>query len=357
MFNVDTIKQKLYGIVGFNQPFNPDFAIIDTNNQVSRSGYKVDDLEFVKVEYIKDTQDYKDISNANFNAMLKRMQEEAITNVCNLVFASKPAYTDRNLLYRFASNKTTPINLPDGFVGYRIHVSDEKNVAFKITRVLLEFAGNPTFKLMLFNTAKPDAPLFEKDITISNIQQEEVLNWVVNNDGTYYKGEYRLGYIIDNTITPYERKYENANILSCYTYLNIQPVKVPGHSGTTLFDLKDDEGLSEYCGVNPDITVYDDYTDLIVQNEHLFARAIYLDFGIRCLSQISSSIRSNRNERIGMEMLGRVIATVEGQSGEGLATISGLKPQLRGVIKQLRKEIEMLNEGYFGGAIQMVTQT
>ena len=79
MIDAVKISNGLVGLIGFKQPFNPDYAIVDTDNQASTSGYYVTDNAYAKVEYIKDAQDYKNISNANFNTLLVNLKKSAIT--------------------------------------------------------------------------------------------------------------------------------------------------------------------------------------------------------------------------------------------------------------------------------------
>ena len=356
MFQVDKIKSNLYGIVGFRQPFNYTYAILDTDNQISRSGYFATDNPYVKIESLKSVQDYKDISDADFNIYLKRIQEGSIINVCNQVFSGFD-YRDRNLLYKNANNKVEQESLVDGFVGYKICVSSEKNVAFKITRVLLDFDTVGTFKLLLFNTNK-SVPIESKDITITDTQQEVVLNWVVDNSDITYKGDYYLGYIkTATTPIPYKRNYNNSNFMSYFSKLSFEKVQSKGHATETLFDLTLEEGLSEDIGLNPDITVYEDFTNVIIQNESILSRAIQLDMIISVLREYSYSLRSNGSERKSEELAIRILAEIEGQTGNDVLTITGLRPQLLGEISQIGMELKKLRVGYFNNSIKSSTLT
>lgn len=356
MFQVDKIKSNLYGIVGFRQPFDPAFSILDTDNQISRSGYYVTDNPYVKIESILSVQDYKDISNDDFNLYLKRKQESSIINVCNQVFSGFD-YIDRNLLYKNANNKTEQESLQDGFVGYKICVSSEKNIAFKITRVLLDFDTTGDFKLLLFNTNKSE-PIYSKDITITDAQQEVILNWAVDNSDVTYKGDYYLGYIkTTDTPIPYKRNHNNSSRMSYFSKLSFDKVQVKNHLTETLFDLDLEDGLSEDIGINPDITVYDDFTSVILQNEHLLARAIYLDMIISVLRDYSYSLRSNGSERKSEDLAIRILAEIEGQTGSDVLTITGLRPQLLGEISQIGMELKKLRVGYFNNSIKSSTLT
>ena len=357
MFNVTNIRANFYGVVGFRQPLNPEFAILDAANQISRSGYLVTDNPFVKIESIIANVDYKDLSDAEFNTILKNMQEESITNVCGKVFSGTD-YIDRQVLYPFAQNKVNTETLAQGLITHKIGVSIKKNIAFEISRILLDFEGAGDIELMLFNTSDED-PIFTKTITIASTHQEEVLNWKVDNSGDTYKGEYYLGYRTNaaaiGTLKPYKRDYEQSNVVSNITYLNIEKQMFVGHATNKLPDLTTEESYDEASGLNPDITVYEDYTDLIKQNEMLFARAINLDLQISCLGQYQASLRSNKDQRNADRVSVRVTQEIEGQSGDGLVTITGLRPQLIRSISKIAEEIDRIKKGYFGDRAKIDT--
>lgn len=356
MIDVAKIQDSLVGLVGFKQPINPDYAIIDANNQMSESGYFVTDNHFAKIEYLKDTQDYLDISDADFNAFLVNMKRASISNVCNQVF-SNADYIDRNLLYKNAFNKVNLETLPEGFIGYKICVDDTKDVAFKITRVLLDFQGSGTIKLLLWNNAKLEV-IESQEIIISSDHQVAELNWVVNNTKETYKGEYYLGYIYTDAlgVKPYKRDWNNANVMSYLTHLYIEKVNYPNHLTEMLFDISKLQGFSGTTGLNFDITVYDDFTDLIINNKNLFARAINIDLVISFLQAYLASLRSNRNEKLASELYQKIMIEIEGtRAGDNVISVKGLRPQLLSEISNIKAEIEKLKENYFGIGINVIT--
>lgn len=357
MFDVSKIKNSLSGLVGYKQPFNPEYAIINENNLLSESGYHVNSNPFAKIEYIKDCQDYAGIFDEDFNTVLSDIIENSAVDVVNQVF-SESSYIDRQVLYKYALNKTETESLPNGFVGFRIKVDDTKSVAFKISRVFLDFEGTGTFKLILLNSAQKTI-LKEQDITISTDRQEVVLDWVLNDTDSIYKGEYFIGYIKEGglNIQPYKRNYENSNILSALTHLKIDKVHVPNHSTNELFDLSKIEFLDFSTGLNFDITVYDDYTDLVIQNRFLFSRAVFLSSVISCLSIYMASLRSNRNERHADELYKRILVEIEGtRANDNVITVKGLRPQLLTEISQIKKELTSLKEGYLGNGYEVITE-
>lgn len=344
MIDITKIQTALSGLVGFKQPYNPDYAIIDSANQLSSSGYYVTDNPYAKIEYIKDNQDYVDISVTDFNLLLSDIKKSSISSICNQVFSDYD-FIDRTLLFKNASNKTEVETLPTGFVGYHIRVTGQKNVAFKINRVLLDFQGTGTFTLLLWNTAKK-AAIQSKAITITTDHQEVTLDWVVDNTDTTYKGEYYIGYISNSlTVTPYKRDWNAGNILSSPTYLQVNRVKVANHLTTTLFDLTKVEGMSEDSGLNLDITVYEDYTDFVINNKMLFARAIQVDSIISCIQLYLSSLRSNSNQSQSAQLYEKLMIELKGTGSESIVKVIGLENQLLGEIASIRTEIGKLKKG------------
>lgn len=354
MFNKTKIESALTGLVGFRQPIDPDYAIIDSNNQISRSGRFINDNPFCKVKYIKEIHDYKDISDIDFNSYLLNKQKSAIATVMDKVF-NKPDFIDRQVLYQNANNKTETEILIDGFVGYEIEVSYDKSWAYEISRVILELQGTGSINLMLLNSNSKE-PLFQKTINITSELQEEYLNWRIDNTNIVYKGKYYLGYTTNGlTVLPFKRDYQNSKIMSVITGMCFRQIEVKNHNTQDLFDLDSIDGSDINIGVNPDITVFNDYTDIIIQNQFLFADAIEKQLIIDYLSEIIASDRFNQVQRNAKDMLKNIVIEIEGINIEDSIKKTGLKMELMGQINHIRKEIEKLKNGYFSSGFLLNT--
>jgi len=239
--------------------------------------------------------------------------------------------------------------LPDGFVGSRIQKSLDKNIAFEITRCLLEFSGTGNIELLLFNSAVK-APIFSKVVAVASGQQVVALNWRLDNTGTYFQGDYFFGYITkDLTVLPFKRDYESANRISVISHLCFTPIVVSGVQTKELFDLSKINNVSESWGLNPDVTVFNDYTDLVIQNEMLFATAIQTQMVINSIQQYIASERSNRTERMSNDRLNLLIAQLEGVPDQ----ITGLIPTLRKDVAMLNKELKRIINGYFASGFML----
>ena len=358
MFNKTKISANLFGLVGFENPANPDYDVVDSANQKSRSGRYYTDNSYAKIEWFIDNTDYDQATDENVNDDLEKLSTQAITHVCDKVF-DKPDFIDRQLLFQHANNKVNTDTLPvNNFVGYKIQTSLEKNQAFKFTRILLEFEGTGDLDLYLFHSST-SGPIESQTIEITSNNQAYALNWVIDYaDQAFFKGEFYLGYLADEAIaaglTPIKRDYNSSNVMSCITHMNFETIQVPGVTTTTLWDLDDEEGAEECWGINPDITVYDDYTDLITQNEHLFAYAIQLQGQINFLSKIIASRRSNIEQRMGKEIITRILTEIEGVVDTNK---QGLKKELLNEINSLRKEVKKLSDGYFVNDFILNTMT
>jgi hypothetical protein len=351
MFNRTKAVTNLTGLVGFQNPTNPSYEEVSSDNQVSRSGRNYTDNPYCKIEFLKDNFDYADNTTDDFNTELTKISNQAIVHILDKVF-DRPDYIDRQLLYQFANNKINTDSLPaDNFVGYRIETALDPDTAFKFTRILLEFEGTGDLTLYLFHSSEKN-PIKIQVVTIASTNQSLDLkdsNWVIDySDVAYYKGDFYIGYLANEAIaaglTPIKRDYQSANSISVITFLNFERIKVPGVTTAQLWDLEDIESAEECWGLNPDVSVYDDYTDIITQNENLFSRAIQLQGQINALSLILSSRRSNANERLSKEMASRIMAELEGIVGTNKR---GLKSELRQELDTLRKEVKKLSDGYF----------
>jgi len=351
MINATKIKSKLMGLVGFRQPFNPALPTLTAANLESRSGLIINDNPLVKIDFLKNTEDYISLSDADFNTQLENKQKDSIISVCNSVF-SKQSFIEQSLVYRHSLNKINTETLPNGFVGYKIELEDTNDIAINIKRVLMEFSGSGNVDILLYNSSNKTV-LKTKTVSITSDFQEVILDWTLDNTDGYFQGEYFIGYISTGlAVAPYKRYYEESIVISGFANLEIHPITVSGFSGGNLFDLTAINYTSISTGMNFDLAVYKDYSNIIIQNENLFARAILLDVQINCLSQYLASMVSNKDQRRAEQMTVRLIQEIEGQQGgNGFVKITGLRSKLMRSIDEIREEIEKLTTDFLGKRI------
>lgn len=351
MFDKNKVTEGLRSLVGFRPSYNPEFFVLTSENLQSDSGYYVNDNPFAELESYYSTISYANIDEIGFNEKLEQLKATAITSVCNAVFSEKtnPSFGDRQLQFKFATNKINTETLPSGFIGERIRLANVNSLGCKITRLFLDFEGTGEITLYLFNTNSIQ-PIQSKVIEITSDHQEVELGWELNNLGDWY-----IGYFTDGlTVKPYERDLNKARVESSVKFVNLAKTIIPNHTDVSIWDLELDERTDISTGMNLDMTTYYDYTDLIIQNKFLFADAINLETAILMLSQYKSSLRSNKNQRISAASLDDIEAAIEGQQSDRYQKVTGLRPSLVKQLDLIKRKIDSLMGGYRTGRIKTV---
>jgi hypothetical protein len=356
MIQVSKIQEGLFGLVGLRQPLDPSLPILSNENKVSRSGLFVDDVPPFKLKFLKDTQEFITISDEQLNEHILQLQKTAITNVMFKVF-DQGDYIDRNYLYSNVNSRTKVIStIQNGSTfGYKIEVEERKNLGFKISRVRLEFYFDNSeidVVLYLMNSFLED-PIFTKEITLNKKNLVQDLDWVIDSTENDYKGNYYLLIkAVDSNarLQPFERNYEESNIMNDISFLEFEQVLIPNFDATN-FSFENEIYLSQNVGINPDIIVYDDFTDFVLTSQNLFARAIQLEMAIMFMMQVATSTRSNRDERIAREMVAMMLASINGIEGQS----KGLKHSLYYEVGTIKKEIDKLKQSFFQGIISVST--
>lgn len=343
LFSTSKIQQGLIGLVGFRQPFNQLYAKLDVANQISRSALYVNDNPICKVEYIYDSADFSEQDDAQFNTMLTTMQQTSVVNVMRSVF-NEVDLLDSLMIKTGEVDKFTTDVLPIGFIGYKLFDFDNtQDISVNIGRVNFDFNGAGTITLMLLSTAST-TPIYTKVVNITSTHQVEQLNWVIDRSNDSVSQVYYIGYVNDVTTTllPQSTSVLFGNIIQQPKHLFITPIVVNGHLTNDLFNHLLVDWLGTSTGFNFHVSVYNDYTNFILQNEILFANAILLDLQIACLTQYLASLRSNENQRNSNASAIDVRQQIEGESGAGMLKVQGLRPKLLGSINEIKNEIMKL---------------
>lgn len=368
MLNVIKIQNELFGLVGIRQPAVDSIPVLDQAITDSESGLFLDDVPPFNLSAIKDSQTYVEPGHASFdlkfNEFITNTQKSAISSVMMQVF-DKPDYIDRNLLFINESprNSLESFKPELAFMGYEITPSDTKNIGFKITRVHCQFDfDEPTVNgiFFLFNSERSEY-LITKEVEITSNDQWVDLNWTIDSTLGDYKGAYYLLLgvpTIDDVkvrFQPWKRDYENASLRCDFSELCIENVIFNDGVQIANFNSSLKLEISENVGFNPDITVFNDYTDLIINNKSLFANAIQKQAVISFMLMVATSMRSNRNERLGKELVSMVMVYINGTNPDGSFAQLGLNKSLAYDIEHIRKEVHRLVEGYFGNQIMVDT--
>ena len=334
MFQKSAIE-SLIGRVGFSQSTIPEYAILDTDNLKTDSGYLFNESSgLVTTKNIKECQENKDISDDDFNEYVQGLQRSAITQVLNKVFYDKGAIMETVLLFPFEHKFDDTLELSDKFVGFRINVGTNRRLLTTIKNVVLSFNGADTFNIHLYNS-NVKVPIKTKEVTVSDGDTIVDLDWdLPKNTATYKGGAFYLGYFeSDVTVKPYSREYELGNVNDFSVYNDIEFVRLP-NTGTVI-DV-DGDTITEPMGLNMEFETKIDYTDLIESKKSLFDRAIMYQMANVVLGVIYTTTRSNITQRLGEGIKSFAFADLNGD--KELGSIGMISKAAREIIS-IRKSL------------------
>lgn len=298
MIQPDRITSEITGLVGWNQPTLADYDIVDATNLASVSGLKFDQASsLISIKNIKEAQEDKDISDAEFNALLVRMQNDVILDVCNKVSLGESDHIQTNNLYPYEKTFSDVLSTDSKFVGFRIVPAKMNNIISRISAIEIAFNASSTFNIYLFNSNRSSA-IQTQSVTASQNQSVIVnLGWIIGDSAAYKGGDFYIGYFEDDLsgAQPYSRNYELSTykVETCYYY--VEPIKVT-HSSNVL-DVSTYQNQPDTGGLNIIIDVYNDYTELFVRNKNKLAFAVQMQMAEKVLDLIKNTTRENFEKR------------------------------------------------------------
>jgi len=343
MFNVTKVQNGLAGLVGIRVPVNPALDILDPTSYDSESGLYVDDVEMFKLDFWDASQSFVGATMDQKTDLMNNTKLSAISSVCSEIFNAWN-HNLSTVLYTRASDRTKPTLLDVGsFYGFRLRPSQLQNQGFQITDVRLQFEGTGDLTLFLYNSEQPDF-LEMKVIAITSEYQVENLGWNIDSTEAQ-KGDYFFGYVADATLKPFDRNVNDSSLMNGLKNIDIMEMMYEGFASFS--DISKVYSSNTHCGLNPTITVYDDYTETILRNKILFSKCIQLQWAIQVMIGYASTNRSNRDERIAKEMIISTLQVIDGVKTEeyykpGLRTLLGTE------IKRAKEEINKLRQSYLG---------
>ena len=346
MFNESIVKSQLFGLVGWNQPTTTGYDIVDAGNLVSSSGLKFDEgNSLVTIKNLKETQEDKDITDDEFNTYLDNLQNSCIIDVLIKVFSEKNESIENNTLFPYEQSFKNVHTTGSGFVGIQIKPSINKRITAKISNLSVSFNKAKTFKLYLINSQKPTKADALAEIEVTTIVGQDVKYYItdfdiplsgINQTG----GNYYLGYFESDLdgAKPYKRDWENSsspihsgeNDNTPFIGISFYRMAV---SGTTI-DVTNRTSLADAYGINFEYQIYNDWTDLALQNKTLFARSIQLQMAAKVTEGIMFSTRSNLTQRLMDDNIRNIAGFALNDSTSGIRTL-------------LNKEIENIKHTFF----------
>jgi hypothetical protein len=347
MIDYSKIRAKAVDLVGWRQSTKSGSLTLDSDSIKSNSGLYYDDANaLVTANNLQATQDDEAITAGSFNTLLDDIVKGAFSEVLSKVF-NREDHIDTDLLYKHENVFEHPIDNVVGFQGYEVLVGKNMNVSAIINNILLEWYGDETVTIYLFNSQKK-APVYSKEVSALERDTVEAEFNQTMNTFEYFGGRWFIGYLTSGlTNRPVNRQFQEANLRYYFgDTLDIRPVFVSGWDSATMFNMEDIQYTSYSYGLNMEISVYRDFTQLVLTDLNRFARALQLQVAVRVVDIISNSVRSNKAERL--------------SKSNALLELSGNKnnfrvPEFVGLQDKLIAEIISLRNNYYPSGIKKGT--
>lgn len=341
MYQVDRILNALFGRVGWKQPTQSEYAILDEDNAKSSSGrYFQSAHAAVTIKNIKETQQDEDISDADFNLYLVDLQKSAILKTLSAVFNQPEVIETGTIFGREPNLATTSQGNTGKFVGYKVKVAEKTDYSNALSRAILLFDEDVAFELKCFVDNK-DQALWTKAVTARANEativdiDDLVLSWMGKYGAT---STFYIGYFQDDLGTA---KAINEPVSSWMQGLLWDADSMFATSNGVKFNLPyTEDSLTK--GLNLEFTSYRDFTSRIIANKALFDEAVSLQVACDAIELILSSTRSNGTERMAQEQL----ADLHSALNQELATNE--RPYTPGLKVKYAREIEKLQKAFFG---------
>ncbi len=332
MIQQDIINGIALGVVGWRQPTRSGSPVIDSTNTPSSSGlYFQDGHSLCTIDNIKSVVDDDSITDANLNTLLNNLSQSALTDVCNTIF-TKEDHIDTGLLYKFENRVAQTLAGDVDFVGFQIDLSKRNDLALIINSLILEFNGAGSVKVLLFNSTQQTPIKTQVITTIANTSVITPVDWRLTD--LQYGGMWYIGYLRGSlSISALDRNYRQAILPYMFPDVGIRSIRIAGWNQETMFDPLQNQWTYHPWGLNFNMSLFNDFTQIVKTNINRFAKALQLQVCVTVLKMISNSTRSNKSER-----LSKAYAMLEldgNRNNPNMPYTVGLNTELKNELKRL----------------------
>lgn len=300
MYDIATIKTNLSGVVGWRQPLETEFAIVDAANLTTSSSLLFQDFHsLVTIENLKNTVP-QSLTDAEFNTYILDMQQGAIARVVQDVFQKKKPQTKSLLaklrLFDHANVMDDPIINEGSWVGYEINLNKNNNLKVVIDAIGSEFNGVKTgLTIYLFHSSQKTAI---KTFSLDTIEDDSKFDDLTDFDLdylTFIGGTYYIGYKQDDlgAVQALNRGFDISDRQNKSKYFDVRPIRIENYTGVELFDIDDIDITADTYGLNFEFTATIDMTNLISDQKQIFANLIGIQMAADVLEKIHNSTREN----------------------------------------------------------------
>lgn len=344
-FNYSRVMNAMLPRIGFRQPTETEYAIVNSGNLVSNSGRFYNDFHaLVNVKNIKEIQSDSGISDANFNVLLENMKRSAIMRCLNGVLNVREEI-ERTLIYERSYNQqVNTVTNGNKFVGFEICTPQSDSFSVQIESATLLFDGDVTFNLYLFKEGKK-SPLLTMEVSVI-AEEQTVVNLsdvILNYIGQNTKGaRFYFGYFQNDlgSVKAIDEEYSCWNKQICFGATGISSTKI---TGETDFDRQNISRSRDNFGINLEISTFRDHTNAVVKKAHLFDELQGLQLTYSFLESVLYSTSSNAIERILKDSITKAGLQLEMQG----AIPAPDSPQVEGLSKRIKREMERVRKEFY----------
>lgn len=343
-FDFSRVIAALFGRVGWKQPIKANSPVVDSTNQLAKGYRYFNDGSFhaiVTVDNVKATMEESAASDVNLNQYLESLQRAAIMRCINAVFREREYIKQYLLLDRIGQNDKV-IENASLFVGYEINLAPVMDIGIQIDSATLLFDQDVTFNLYLFKDGKK-SPI--SVIQVSAVADEAtVVNFsdlVLNYIGSATKGgRFYFGYFQEDLGSARAiQEQVCAQDTACF---RAQPMQSKQVIGQYDFDRNQRSYTVQPYGINLEMSVFRDHTQVIVKKANLFDEVIGLTVAAMTIEQIIYSCRSNNNERVLKDELSKIGIQLD---LNGAAAISD-SPKIKSLNDRIEEEFKRLRKSF-----------
>lgn len=328
---------SLLGRVGFRQPIDSAYAILDADNIKTDSGKYFDDASgLVSVKNIVDTYEYDDPTTVQINTILDNMRSAAARSVLSTLFSDQSKNLESNTLFPYEEEFSETYDLTNDFYFIEIIPPSNKRVVFSLDNIYLSFNEAKTFNIYLYHS-KSISPIQTKEVTtVENEATKVELNYNLDLTGTY-----RIGYKKADigTAKPFKRDFQLSSVFPLSNYAKIY-FRSADFLTNGRIDVDNENALEDGYGINIEYSTFTDFTQEIIKNKSRFDRAYQLQMAIDVADRIKTSTRSNITERLITQSYSAL-----GTENDG-----------RGYLSQFKDEINKI-KGFFFPKEQIINST
>lgn len=348
--NETVVVPRLAARLGWLNPTEGRYGKVDCDNQKTVSGRCFNDDSIhpiVTIQNLYDCQADPHISDSAFNKYLVQLRKSNVISMLTQVF-DRPQFIGSGFVYERPEHTVlTPIANSGRWAGIRIQIT-KGDYGVHLQNAVLLFNGAATFNLYLYHSMTDGKDTVND---VENVDVKYIKKWAVTT-----KANKQVNVELDYYINYSNSDFKGGAWFLCYKQDDLGDVKALDFSACrncytgmqALSFLSDADGeddfnrdvyptSSQMYGLNIELGVYNDLSNLIINNAPQFDYLQGLLMAARTIEIIYNSTQSNVKQRVGKENLAILYRDLNQVTTVENPMSPGLKSQIMKEMGRLRK--------------------